>query len=163
MMDKILFSFDQLSLQIINPLTNPQDVIELRSRVLRPGQDISLCQFKEDFDVNTFHLGIFHQSQIVCSGTFMQQEHPDFPNAKKPYRLRGMATDFTWQGKNLGSILIQSSLYLLKKHQCDFLWFNARETAFQFYLNNGFKFYGEMFDIPLIGPHKVMYKWILTR
>jgi len=139
----------------------PDQCLDLRTRILRPGQDIKLCIFPEDILPTTFHLGIYHNNKIVCNGTFMRNSHPDFSITTNPYRLRGMATDTAYQGKNLGSLLLQKAELILKhSYQCDFLWFNAREKAFHFYQKNNFKFHREMFDIPQVGPHKVMYKWL---
>ena len=154
------------------------DILNLRSRVLRPGQDILRCQFPEDNEPTTFHLGLIFDvnnfdkemtsnqhmenyssdKKVVCTGTFIKQNHSDifFSNAKNAYRLRGMATDTNFQGNNLGSILLQTAIMILKSNNCDLLWFNAREKAYSFYCNNGFQYYGESFDIQDIGPHKVM-------
>jgi len=137
-----------------------EDCLDLRSRVLRPGQSLDLCKFTEDHFATTFHLGVFVGSTIVSNGTFMLNQNTDLPTAKNPYRLRGMATDLNYQGQNLGSALIQHAEIILKNKNCDLLWFNAREKAFSFYQKNGFTPHGEMFDIHLVGPHKVMYKWL---
>lgn len=90
----------------------------------------------------------------------MKDAHAFFPEAKNPYRLRGMATDNAYRGMGLGSQILQHGEMLLKVMNCDLLWFNAREIAFPFYEKNGFKITGDMFDIPGAGPHKVMYKWL---
>lgn len=139
------------------------DCLDLRTRVLRPGQDIQLCQFAEDNLDSTFHLGFYCDGKIVCNGTFMAMPHPLFPEAKKPYRLRGMATDPNYRGQHLGSQLLQHAEMILQTMNCDLLWFNARESAFLFYEKNGFISIGEMFDIHQVGPHKVMYKWLSSR
>lgn len=139
--------------------------IDLRTRILRPGQPIEICHYAEDNLSSTFHLGAFATEadgsrKIVANGTFMQNSHPDFSTAKNPYRLRGMATDTEYQGQGLGSLILQQAEMILKSMNCDLLWFNAREKAFCFYERNGFTITGEMFDIPGAGPHKVMYKWL---
>jgi len=138
----------------------PAECIDLRSRILRPGQNIEFCHFPEDQLTTTFHLGLIIDQKIVSTGTFMLNSNPQFSQAKHPYRLRGMATEHSFQGKNLGSALLQRAEAILKSQNCDFLWFNAREKAFSFYQKNNYIFYGEMFDIHLVGPHKVMYKWL---
>ncbi|MFN3455259.1 MAG: GNAT family N-acetyltransferase [Pseudobdellovibrio sp.] len=134
--------------------------IDLRSRILRPHQDISLCHYNEDNLNTTFHLGVLMNDKVVSNGTFIQSAHSSFPEAINPYRLRGMATDHLYQGQALGSKILQSAEIILKSKNCNFLWFNALETAFKFYEKNNYIPFGELFDIPLIGPHKVMYKWL---
>ena len=83
-----------------------------------------------------------------------------FSLAKKPYRLRGMATDFIYHRQGLGQKIIHAALVELKIRNCDLLWFNARTSAELFYLKLGFTADNTVFELPLIGPHKVMYKWL---
>lgn len=135
--------------------------IDLRTRVLRPGQPIELCHYPEDNLASTFHVGVMNQKgQVICNGTFMQQTHEHFPEAKLPYRLRGMATDPLFQKQGLGSLVIHKALAILNEKKSDLLWFNARISAEEFYTKLGFKPIGEIFEIPSVGPHKVMYKWL---
>ena len=139
--------------------------IDLRTRILRPGQPIEVCHYPEDNLISTFHLGAYINLEnggrvIAANGTFMRDAHMHFPEAIIPYRLRGMATDHQYRGMGLGSLILQQGEMLLKVMNCDLLWFNAREIAFPFYEKNGFTIIGEMFDIPGAGPHKVMYKWL---
>lgn len=138
----------------------PEQTLDLRSRVLRPGQPIEFCKYAEDHLATSFHLGIFEKHRIVCNGTFIQQEHAHFSEAKRPYRLRGMASDPAFQGQGLGSKLILEALVMLRQKNCDLIWFNARVSAEKFYEKLGFQKKDEIFDIPTIGPHKVMYKWL---
>lgn len=137
-----------------------EETLDLRSRVLRPGQPLQNCLYTEDHHTSTFHLAIKNQQCIICNGTFIQQGHELFPQAKQAYRLRGMATDFTYQKQGLGSILIRYATTYLIQNQCDLLWFNARISAEAFYQKLGFEAIDLIFDIPSVGPHKVMYKWL---
>ncbi len=136
------------------------ETIDLRSRILRPGQPIELCHYPEDDFATSFHLGIFKHNKVVCNGTFLQQGHEKFPQAKKAYRLRGMATDTLYQRQGLGALIIAEALKELKTRECDLIWFNARTSAEIFYRKLGFQCIEEVFDIPLVGPHKIMYKWV---
>lgn len=148
----------------------PSQVIDLRHRVLRPDQDISVCTFTGDELATSFHLGIFElkSSKVVCNGTFMQEDHFELAQLKPntlsvpfiSYRLRGMATDPAHRKQQLGAKLLRHGELLLKEKNCSLLWFNAREVAFEFYKKLGYQFYGELFDIATVGPHKVMYKWL---
>lgn len=144
-------------------LIRAEDTIDLRSRILRPGQNIELCHYPEDNLPTSFHLGIFESGKIICNGTFLQQGHKLFPNSKTPYRLRGMASDKNYQKQGLGSTLLQEALLHLRQKGCDLIWFNARVTAEGFYEKLGYQKIEEIFDIPTIGPHKVMYQWLNTK
>lgn len=137
-----------------------QNTLDLRQRILRPGQPLTQCQYEEDEYESTFHLGIWKNSSIVSNGTFIQQGHSLFPKAIYPFRLRGMATDLSEQKKGLGRLILQKGLVELKKRKCDLLWFNARTSAELFYSHQNFLVDQNIFEIPLIGPHKVMYKWL---
>lgn len=135
------------------------ETIDLRHRILRPDQDISVCHYPNDNLSSSFHVGIRDvKGKIISNGTFISEPNILFPEAKKPYRLRGMATDFHWQKKGCGRLIILSALEKLQELQCDLVWFNARTSAELFYLKLGFSADANIFDIPSIGPHKVMYK-----
>lgn len=136
------------------------ETIDLRSRILRPSQAIELCHYPDDNLESSFHLGVIHKGMIVANGSFLHQEHPDFTRAKKSYRLRGMATDLPYQRQGLGSLILSEAMKELRSRECDFIWFNARTSAETFYVKLGFKSNELIFDIPLVGAHKIMYKWL---
>lgn len=135
--------------------------IDLRHRILRPGHDRSICHYAEDNFSSTFHVGIRDVSKkVIANGTFMQQGHESFATAKKPYRLRGMATETGFQKQGLGRLIINFAEKELRQRNCDLLWFNARTSAEIFYQKLGFSTDPVVFDIPTVGPHKIMYKWL---
>ena len=139
-----------------------KETLALRKRVLKPFLNEDECRNPGDDDPMTFHQGLFLGGKLVSISTFLNEPHPAF-NAGFPYRLRGMATDHAYQGQGLGLILLQYGVEHIRSMRGDLVWFNAREKAFSFYLKMGFKTYGPLFDIPGIGPHKVMYKHIIPR
>ena len=150
-------SFQQ---NIILQHVTAEETLPLRMSVLRPGQPIENCRYKEDSLATTFHLGALIDGKIVCNGTFMKDICSHFPAEISAYRLRGMATHPDFRGLQLGSRLLKEAEDVLRLRGCKLLWFNARETAFVFYEKSGFQMIGDMFDIASIGPHKVMYKWL---
>jgi len=137
-----------------------RETLALRSNILRPGQPIENCRYKEDSLPTTFHLGALIDGKIVSNGTFMKDVCSYFNNEDSAYRLRGMATDSEFRGLQLGSRILKEAEEILRSRGCKLLWFNARETAFVFYEKNGFVAMGDLFDIATIGPHQVMYKWL---
>lgn len=151
-----------MSLQYEVKVISTKETLALRKRVLKPFLNEEECRNPGDDDPTTFHQGLFVRGKLLSISTFLQESHPDF-NAGFPYRLRGMATEASYQGQGLGLILLQNGVEYLRQKRCDFIWFNAREKAFLFYQKLGFKTHGPMFDIKDIGPHKVMYKHIITR
>jgi GNAT superfamily N-acetyltransferase len=145
-----------------------QDILWIRQKVLRPHQSLEECQFPEDMNPRGFHLGLFLRdsmnSHLISIASFhpqlvptsLQESLPIPPY--QPYRLRGMATLPEYSGRGYGAFLVKAGEEKLKEKSCDFLWFNAREKAFRFYSRLKFNFFGELFDIEGVGPHKIMYK-----
>ena len=134
----------------------PEDVLPLRAAVLRNGQRAPQdCFFVGDDDLESFHVGVEQDGQVVCVASFLPQAREGYPG--KGYQLRGMATYPEHQSKGLGSQLVRFALAHLQQNDVDYIWCNAREATFPFYQNLGFIFISESFDIPGIGPHKAMY------
>lgn len=133
------------------------ETLPLRQKILKPFATLPQCQYSEDSMDTTFHFALFQEGQIRGVSTFIQEGHAEFP-ATLPYRLRGMAIEKELQGRGLGKKLLVNGVDFLIARHCDLLWFNAREVAFPFYQSLGFALHGPMFELPGIGPHKVMYK-----
>lgn len=135
----------------------------LRGRVLRPGLPPTESIFDCDAWPETFHLGArwtdypSEAGSLVGIATYFPETHP-FWQAQRPFRLRGMAVDPQWRRHRIGQTLLQIGEEELGKLDCDLLWFNARENAFDFYRACGYLEQGELFEIPGVGPHKVMMK-----
>jgi GNAT superfamily N-acetyltransferase len=129
--------------------------IPLRLRVLRPGGTEADCHFPSDHVPGAFHVGTFVEEQCVAVGSFSPEAHADLP-ARRPYRLRGMASAPEVRGRGAGRMLLDQAVVVLAERGCDLLWCNAREVAIPFYERMGFIGRGPLFDIPGIGPHQVM-------
>ncbi len=131
------------------------EVLPVRSEVLRGGKPLSECYFPGDRDVGSFHLGYFSEEELTGVATFHLQSHPRFPGAG--YQLRGMATIPTRQKSGVGNQLLNFAIVYLRGQRANYLWCNARKAAYQFYLNLGFEFISDEFEVPGIGPHREMY------
>ncbi len=132
-----------------------EDTYQIRKKELR--KNITLSEkVPGDFDENTIHLGVFDLDELVCVATFMKTKSPAFRGEQ--YQLRGMATEETHQRKGLGTAVLLEAEDILIKKDVDILWCNARVSALDFYKKLGYKTVGEVFKIPQIGPHYVMYK-----
>jgi GNAT superfamily N-acetyltransferase len=126
---------------------------------LKPHLSEADCVNPGDLQPDTFHLAAIYENGIVGIASFEMESHPDLP-AQNPARLRGMATDPNFHRKGIGRNLVNRGIEILRTNNVDLLWFNARINAFPFYQSLGFDFHGEYFDLPKIGPHKVMYKYL---
>ena len=134
------------------------EVLPLRHKILRPGEKMEKAMYPDDNDSTHFHCAVFLENKIVCVATFVQESKSDFSGFG--FRLRGMATDTNMQGKGLGKTVLNYGLNECKKRKADYVWCNARQIAFPFYEKLGFEYHGELFDIPGINLHKVMYKYL---
>ena len=132
-----------------------ETVLPLRSKVLRDGKAREECIFAGDEKESTFHLADMENGEAVCVATFHLQAHPNF--AGKAYQLRGMATAAGTRGQGVGTRLLNFAIVYLRGLNADYLWCNARQGAYSFYLGQGFEFISKEFEIPGIGPHREMY------
>ena len=133
-----------------------QDTWGLRHRVLRPHQTIEDCDYPNDRNPESFHLGVFIGEHLIGIGSFYAEKN-DALKGWKQYRLRGMATHPEFRGQGAGAKLIRFAIEHLRAQRADLLWCNARENAKGFYEKLGFGTYGESFSIEGIGEHFVMF------
>ena len=136
-----------------------EEVRPLRHSELRKGQDFSTTSYIEDYEAGTFHMACIVDEKIVTCATFYPETSSKI-KSDNTYRLRGMATDSSFQRKGYATGLMNESFKELKNRDCDMVWCNARLVAVDFYKSVGFKITGELFDIEGIGPHYYMYKEI---
>lgn len=133
-----------------------EQVLPLRSEVLRNGGNYEQCRFPTDALPGTFHAGMVDAQGLVYSIVSCHaQSRP--PLQGLVYQLRGMATAPAYQGKGLGKILVEFVMQHIKQLGGDGIWCNARKNAYTFYQSLGFEFMSSEFDIPGIGPHREMF------
>ena len=137
-----------------------EQTLPLRSLVLRNGLPEEECIFDHDTVESTFHLGYFDESgELTCILTCMKDNHGKLP--KSAYRLRGMATHPDHRRKGYAAELLEAAIaHVNKQLGIEYLWFNARTIALPFYESLGFEYMSEEFDIPGIGPHREMFKYL---
>ena len=129
----------------------------LRYSVLWPHKkSLNECGLDVDDMESTFHVGAFKKKEIVSIGTFLIQRNEKFKEEKQ-YRLRAMATSPIVRGENFGKKVIEFAIQELRNRKVDLLWCDAREIALGFYEKMGFTVVGDFYDVPQIGPHKLMY------
>jgi len=131
------------------------DLLGIRSDVLRDGKPPEECTFPTDNLPGAFHLGYYVGEKLACIASFHPQSYGEY--AGTGYQLRGMATIGEDRGKGLGNQLLNFGIVYLRGQKANYLWCNARKTAVQFYMNMGFEVISPEFEVPVIGPHYVMY------
>ena len=133
------------------------ETFPIRKEVLRKGMDLPI-EFNGDNDAGTFHFGAFFNEQLVGVSSFMKENNSAFIGAQ--YQLRGMAILHEYRGKGVGKLMLNETEKLLKKMNVEVLWCNARISAVPFYQKQGYKCFGNCFQIETVGPHYVMFKTI---
>jgi GNAT superfamily N-acetyltransferase len=151
------------------------EIIALRHTELRPGLPEKTAQFDGDLDATTRHFGGFLREDapdasplpaaatgaidtapgataIACA-SFMARARDGEP----AQQLRGMATRAAMVGRGLGGALLRHAIVELVRHEGTRLfWCNARVVAVQFYLRMGWRIASGVFNVPTVGPHRVM-------
>jgi GNAT superfamily N-acetyltransferase len=136
-----------------------EETLALRSRVLREGRPLAECRFVQDDIPGTFHLGAICTDRLAGIATFCPVGLETV--AGIGYQLRGMAVDGSAQRGGIGRLLLRAGEERLSVvGDVHYVWCNARLTAGSFYERNGFKFISEEFEIPDVGPHRRMIKWL---
>lgn len=137
---------------------NAEAVYPLRLEVLRPGGALADCVFPGDNDPDTVHFAIYDGDGPARGiASFYNAAHPEVIG-EHPVQLRGMATHPSVRGKGCGKALVRHALRFFAANAREVMWCNAREVAVTFYKNLGFEITAAPFDIPGIGPHRVMYR-----
>lgn len=135
----------------------PDEVVDLRWKVLRAGRPREDAIWKGDDAADTRHWLADHDGRVVGIATVLNSPMPETPGAPAgpwTWQLRGMATHPDWQGTGVGRKVLSA----VERDVGDGLWCNARTTAVPFYEKAGWVCVSDVFDIPGVGPHRRMVK-----
>lgn len=114
---------------------NWQDTIPIRHQVLWPNKAPQFCMVEGD--EQALHFAVMVDQKIVCVASLYIDN--------KSARLRKFATLHLFQGKGVGSCMLNHIIKSLKQQGINYLWFDARESAVDFYKRFGFNASGELF------------------
>ncbi|ORY58706.1 N-acetyltransferase GCN5 [Pseudomassariella vexata] len=114
----------------------PADTHALRHAVLWPDKPISYVQLAEDEDGQ--HFGAFIEDELVSVISM-------FIDDAGEARFRKFATATSWQGKGIGSKLLDYTIAAAAKTGTASIWCDARTSALPFYLRFGMEVEGEVF------------------
>lgn len=124
---------------------------------MRQGEPIESCVFDGDDLETTCHLGLYFHNKLIGVSSFFKTQHPAI-NSLFQYQLRGMAILKEHQGLGIGNLILKYGENILKQKNTQTIWCNARENAATFYKKNNYLVSGDLFDIPNIGLHYLMFK-----
>lgn len=130
---------------------NPEDVVDLRHRVLRAGRPRETAVFDGDTRAATRHWAAWQADRVVGVASVMSAPHPERPDGPT-WQLRGMAVDPDLQRSGVGRALLGAVHAEVDAP----MWCNARVGVVPFYTRAGWRTEGPTFDIPEVGPHQRM-------
>ena len=128
-----LFGY-QILLMEIDKL-NWEETLGIRHKVLWPNEDVSYC--KVAGDESALHFGVKYNDVRVCVASIYTNGHST--------RLRKFATLAEYQGKGVGTFMLNYLIGELRVAECNSVWLDARVSAIGFYTRFGFKQEGEGF------------------
>ena len=142
-----------LSLKIVKS----DDLLNLRSKILRNNLDPNLCRFPGDKEINSFHIGAFNGNTLIGGVSVMKNEckKKELPNC---FQLRGLFVDKEFQHNGIGKTIVNFVENRLRDSGVNYLWINARESAVLFYLKLNYSNSKISYVINEIGLHYLMYK-----
>lgn len=142
-----------LSLKIVKS----EDLLNLRSKILRNNLDPNLCRFPGDKEINSFHLGAFNGNTLIGGVSVIKNEckKKELPNC---FQLRGLFVDKEFQHNGIGKTIVNFVENRLRDSGVNYLWMNARESAVLFYLKLNYSNSKISYVINEIGLHYLMYK-----
>lgn len=121
------------------------ETYELRRRVLRDGTPSDDVTFDADHESTTCHLVIRDAyGVVVATSTWIERSSPDHPGTPA-LQLRGMAVAPEGRRRRLGARLIDAGVALAAERERLIVWANARDTALDFYVAQGFTIIGDGF------------------
>ena len=133
------------------------DCYPIRQQILWRHKKLENCGIEIDEQEGSFHLGVFLNNELVCIGSFFKQKNVKF-SEQNQYRLRAMATLTKAQKQGAAKALLDFAFVSLQNQNQELLWCDARVIALGFYEKMGFTKHGDMYEIPIIGPHYLMRK-----
>jgi GNAT superfamily N-acetyltransferase len=131
------------------------EILSLRHAVLRPGRPLETARFDGDEEPATRHFGAFVTSTgdaVACVSCMRRPR-----GGADAWQIRGMATRADLAGRGIGRALLAHALEALRGEAGPRLcWCNARVGALRFWQANGWSIASGVFDIPDVGPHRVL-------
>lgn len=128
--------------------------------MLRPHQSPDELVYPGDDALDTLHLGMDLNGEIVGVASIYRQPPPGEDDDERAWRLRGMAITPALQRRGYGGTLLKACLAHAAAQGGRMMWCNARTTAAEFYLALGFEISGEAYELEGIGPHYMMRRAI---
>jgi len=134
----------------------------VRFQVLWPHRaDEAACTIDIDDLPSALHLAALDENgrPLGVLSLFNQRSDrfPDAIPADQPvYRLRAMGVLPAYRRLGVGEALVEAACDVVRQKGAVYLWCDARKVALPFYEALGFKYLSGVYEIPIIGPHRMM-------
>lgn len=133
------------------------EILPLRHAELRPGLALEAARFDGDDEPDTRHFGAFRRSTgepVACVSCMRRARE-----GRDAWQVRGMATRGDLVRRGIGRALLRHALAALREVPGpELLWCNARIAALGFWESEGWAVVSSEFDIPGVGPHRVLQR-----
>jgi predicted GNAT family N-acyltransferase len=135
----------------------------LRQSLLRQNAKIEDLVYPGDDEPDTLHLGLFFGDEHVGIASVYRQTPPAslWPHPTDlatTWRLRAMATQMHIRNQGWGGKLLEAAIGYAAAQGGAMLWCDARVKAVNFYARYNFNQYGEIYNVPDVGPHYFMWR-----
>lgn len=130
------------------------EIVGVRHAVLRPGLPEDAARFEGDEEPSTRHFGAFLPAgeNVACVSCLRRAR-----NGADAWQVRGMATRSDLAGRGIGRALLAFTVEALRAEGGPrLLWCNARVSALGFWERAGWAVASDVFDVPGVGPHRVL-------
>ncbi len=149
-------------------LIKSNELLFLRSKILRNNINPNDCRFQGDNDLDSYHLGAFISNKLVGAVSLINNKCEKM-KIENCYQMRGLCVDSKFQNKGIGKKLVfevekklkdshANSMIKLKELKIKNVWMNARDSAINFYLKLNYINSDIKYSIGQIGLHYLMYK-----
>lgn len=115
------------------------ELVRLRDEVLRQPLNLQFTQEELLAEDSQLHFGIFKDNAAIACMILVAQEAGKI-------KMRQVCVDPNNQGQQLGKQLLVHCENYAKQHKFHYLHCNARDTAKEFYLSQGYSIEGEVFQ-----------------
>ena len=138
------------------------DLLPLRMAVLRDGTPSQDPTYKQDNFPGCVHLGIYEKTELVACSSWIPQAWP-LDETRSAIQLKGMAVAKRVQGSGIGAELLRAGIRHCEDHGAHYIWARARDSALNFYTQNGFDVLGEQFVDEATGMSHHLVMKVTTR
>ena len=138
-------------------LIKSNELLFLRSKILRNNISPDDCKFDGDELNDTYHLGAFCSGKLIGAVSLIKNKCQKM-RFKNCYQMRALCIDDSFQKKGVGKKLVKEVETSLKELRISTVWMNARETAIPFYRKLNYINTNIKYSIGQIGLHYLMYK-----